>query len=213
MGDARAAFFQRVRDAVAARVARDRASLPEPNATTVRQRTGTSDLADVFKTRAASTGFNVHSVKRGELGERVVALLRTHDTRRAVLDPELFCRDALRRAAHDGISFVDAPVDDDPLFAADAAVTGVKGAIAESGSIVCSDSVELSLVPPVHIAIVRPEQIIPDLVDLFPYPAGEEPPPQLNIITGPSKTSDIEGILVTGVHGPGVVHVCLVEKD
>ena len=65
----------------------------------------------------------------------------------------------------------------------------------------------LSLVAPVHVAIVEPKQFLPDLVDLFEKLAAEPHPGNTVIITGPSKTADIEMTLVTGVHGPGVVQV------
>jgi L-lactate dehydrogenase complex protein LldG len=50
------------------------------------------------------------------------------------------------------------------------------------------------------------------MLDLWPL-VGNKPPTALTLITGPSKTADIEGILVTGVHGPGAVHVILVAPD
>ena len=55
-------------------------------------------------------------------------------------------------------------------------------------------------------------EILPDLFDLFP--AGRsELPSSLTLITGPSKTGDIELKLVTGVHGPGGVHVILIDHE
>ena len=68
----------------------------------------------------------------------------------------------------------------------------------------------LSLLPPVHVAVAERRQILPDLFDLFAALGTDELPANVSIITGPSKTGDIELRLVTGVHGPGEVHVLLI---
>jgi L-lactate dehydrogenase complex protein LldG len=60
----------------------------------------------------------------------------------------------------------------------------------------------LSLAPPVHVAIVRPKDFIPDLLDLFEKLQVEGTNGGTVLISGPSKTSDIEMNLVVGVHGP-----------
>jgi L-lactate utilization protein LutC len=95
----------------------------------------------------------------------------------------------------------------------DAGLTDVAAAIAETGSLVVCSGPGRSrgpwLVPPVHVAVVEEAQILPDLVDL--WSGGAALPAATTIITGPSKTADIEGILVTGVHGPGAVHVIVLE--
>ena len=101
------------------------------------------------------------------------------------------------------------PVDRDELFAADVGITGVVGLLAETGSLIVhatsSEPRSGSLLPPVHIAIGRRDQIVADVFDVFETKALL--PSNLVLITGPSKTGDIELKLVTGVHGPGEVHI------
>lgn len=83
-------------------------------------------------------------------------------------------------------------------------ITRATGAIAESGSVIIDDdrtSHRLAALSPwVHVAVLERAEIhrtIPDAIAAF----GDSP----NIIwcTGPSKTADVEGILIEGVHGPG----------
>lgn len=83
-------------------------------------------------------------------------------------------------------------------------ITRATGGIAESGSLILDDfntSHRLAALSPwVHVAVVQRDEIlrsIPDAIAAF----GDSP----NIIwvTGPSKTADVEGILIEGVHGPG----------
>lgn len=104
--------------------------------------------------------------------------------------------------------------DEDALYAADAGLTDVAAAVAEDGSLVHASGSHhpraAVLVPPRHVAVVRAEQIVPDLVDLYACGVGTAAA-ATTVITGPSKTADIEGVLVTGVHGPGAVDVWVVD--
>lgn len=108
--------------------------------------------------------------------------------------------------------------DRDTLFAADVGISGVAALIAETGSLVVesgpAEPRSLTLLPPVHVAVAGREQLLDDLFDLFAAGRWAEKgdlPSALSLITGPSKTGDIELRLVTGVHGPGAVHVVLIS--
>ncbi len=102
------------------------------------------------------------------------------------------------------------------LFQAELGISGVDYLIAETGSVVLESRPKqprlLSLLPPLHIAVAERRQILPDLFDLFAVLGNDLDglPANLSIITGPSKTGDIELRLVTGVHGPGEVQVILI---
>jgi L-lactate dehydrogenase complex protein LldG len=104
----------------------------------------------------------------------------------------------------------------DQFFQADLGISGVAYAVAETGTLVMasarSEPRSLSLLPPVHIAVVGQSQLLPDLFDFFAaLETGKTQLPScLSLITGPSKTGDIELKLVTGVHGPGELHVVFV---
>jgi len=98
---------------------------------------------------------------------------------------------------------------------ADIGITGADYALADTGSLVMFSSPAearmISLLPPVHVAVVAKERILTGLDELFtltPLPA--EVSSSMVIITGPSRTADIEQILVRGVHGPGEIHAIVV---
>ena len=84
--------------------------------------------------------------------------------------------------------------------------------LAETGSVVLVASAQepraRSLLPEVHISLLREDRILPGLPELFAALGGELPS-ALAIVTGPSRSADIEQSLTVGVHGPGEVHVVL----
>ena len=101
---------------------------------------------------------------------------------------------------------------------ADIGVTGVDYAIAETGTCVLLPRKGLSrlvsLVPPVYVAVVERGQVLPSLDELFALRREDFMDGALgsymSLITGPSRSADIESTLVTGMHGPGEVHMVLV---
>ncbi len=96
--------------------------------------------------------------------------------------------------------------------AAAVGITSANYALADTGTLVMLSSPEeprlISLLPPVHVAIVPAGRVLSGLDELLtslPEPAGQTS--SMVFITGPSRTADIEQILVRGVHGPGELHI------
>ena len=83
-------------------------------------------------------------------------------------------------------------------------VTRAAGAIAETGSLILDDTTTSrrlgALAPWIHVAVLTPTQIHPHLAAAI---AALNDDPYIIFCTGPSKTADVEGILIEGVHGPG----------
>ena len=84
--------------------------------------------------------------------------------------------------------------------------------LADTGSVVLAASPgeprARSLLPAVHVSLLPEDRILPGLAELFEA-VGDALPSALAIVTGPSRSADIEQQLVVGVHGPGEVHVVL----
>jgi L-lactate dehydrogenase complex protein LldG len=98
------------------------------------------------------------------------------------------------------------------LAAAEVGVTGCHGAIAETGSLAllsrpgCSRAV--SLLPPLHVALVQPAALVFGMGEFFAVHADRiAAASNLTFVTGPSRTADIELSLTIGVHGPARVAV------
>src|SRR5262249_39784373 len=95
------------------------------------------------------------------------------------------------------------------LESCDAGITECDALVAQTGSVlVTGDSAggrALSVLPPHHVVLARREQLVADLLEAFAllkqkYSA--KYPSFISLITGPSRTGDIERILVLGAHGP-----------
>jgi len=102
------------------------------------------------------------------------------------------------------------------IFDIDVGITTAQAAIAETGTLVLDAASErhrlVSLVPPVHIAIVDASSILQTLGEAlaFIYQDGNISP-AVTFVTGPSRTADIELTLTIGVHGPQELYVIVNE--
>lgn len=223
-GADRQVFMARVRAALKhARTQSPAEPAPSVNESVVRRVEAGPELTERFATEATGSGMVVHRVSSEDLVREIMSVLAPLSARRVVVGvgtvPQgLSLFDSLRRK---GIEIVDWKACEglEVQYDVDAGITDVHAAIAETGTLVCyadaGHSRGLSLVPPVHVAIVRKSDIVPDLIDFYGRLkgiAGAELSSSMTFITGPSKTADIEGELVVGVHGPGQVHVMVVEN-
>jgi L-lactate dehydrogenase complex protein LldG len=103
------------------------------------------------------------------------------------------------------------------IFNFDVGITTAQAAIAETGTLVLDSSCErnrlVSVVPPVHIAIVPASRICATLADVLAMlQSAPELSPVITFITGPSRTADIELTLTIGVHGPKELYVIVDES-
>lgn len=101
------------------------------------------------------------------------------------------------------------------VFGSDVGISAAQYAIADTGTLMLESDLEkhrlVSLVPPVHIAIVEADKICLTLAEaLAKVNRGSELSPAVTMITGPSRTGDIELTLTIGVHGPQELYVIVI---
>jgi L-lactate dehydrogenase complex protein LldG len=195
---AREEILGRVRSALAGT---DRQAVPVPRG--YRSPTPVDDPVGLFCERVADYRAVVVRCREHEVPTRVAEALGP----------------GVRAVVPDGLAWqVDGAGTDDGLSAADldrvdAVVTGATLGIAETGTIVLTHGAgqgrrALSLVPDLHVCVVRAEQVFGDVATAV---AQLDPVRPTTWISGPSATSDIELDRVEGVHGPRRLHVLVVD--
>jgi L-lactate dehydrogenase complex protein LldF len=171
------------------------------------------EIVALFAERVAEYRATVHRTGDDGVGALVGSICAEHGVERLGVAPG-----APPAWRPEGVELVEdeglGPAELDTLGGA---LTGCAVAIAETGSFVLDGGPgqgrrALSLVPDLHVCVVREEQVVglvPEAVARLEGSVGEGRP--LTFVSGPSATSDIELNRVEGVHGPRILHVLLVD--
>lgn len=194
-------ILQRIKKALAPLP--ERAAYPEwDSAVTVSRFAGNTDTEALFKERfVAAKGLLFETV------EALQAYLQSQGLKHAYVQEEAR---ALVGEAVEGM-VVESHFDRERVDAYEVGISLVSGGIAESGTLVMRDAdcpYRLgALAPWTHIAVLRKADIRHTIAESVERLGVD---PSIIYVTGPSKTADIEGILIQGVHGPGIQAVLLV---
>ena len=181
---------------------------------------GSSSPIDRFRERLESVGGRCDVVKGEDEAARALSavlagLQSKNAAKRIALSDAPFVSRLARGIDADEISVCPAAAD---LFNYDVGITSAQAAIAETGTLVLEAETErhrlVSLLPPVHIAIVYARDIVWTIGEALNQLRGNDPKQMsraITFITGPSRTADIELTLTVGVHGPKELHVIVIN--
>ncbi len=183
-----------------------------PVETPVQQKPPDASLLDRFTAELLALGGNYQACRSTQLSQLILDFLRQRDITRlqtwqaAWLPDGLI--DELRAQGIEVVTQWDASTQ--------VGLTGAQAAIAETGTLVLIGAPEhplsASLVPAIHLAVLPASQIYPGMAEALKIPAIRRAT-AATLISGPSRTADIEMTLTVGVHGPGEVHVfCLTDR-
>jgi L-lactate dehydrogenase complex protein LldG len=193
----RAAIFGKIQKTTGA--LQDKAPLPDYEVSIVHAapRLVGNNLWEVF-----SRNFKAVNGRPMTSAAELAGFLRDHNQLHGYCDPDLYDLVGAALAA-EGLS-VETTYERERCNVYQFGITRATGAIAESGSVIIDDDLTshrmAALSPWVHVAVLRADEIHRTITDAISA-LGQSP----NVIwcTGPSKTADVEGILIEGVHGPG----------
>jgi len=192
---------------------------PPPVATAALPADRAALLAD-FAREARAVGTVVHVVPTSaDAAPVLAAVLADARATRVVAWQSALARGVTLAAARDGIDvrFAGPETDAAAIAAADAGITEADALVAASGTLLlraASGARTVSLLPALHVAVVPAARVVPDLAAALRASRGPGGAPDtcLTLVTGPSRTADIEKKLVVGVHGPCALHVIVVES-
>jgi len=150
------------------------------------------------------------------LAAALKSLVAENNIRKATLwHSPLFEQLGLERSLRElGVELVSPTANKHEMALCDLGITEADYLLPETGTLVLRSSVEkpraVSLLPRIHLAIVRPEMLRPDLHQVF---AEAKDSRYLVFITGPSRTADIELTVTLGVHGPKSLYVWMLQES
>ena len=177
-----------------------------------------------FRAMLEASHADVHDVTRADWPERLRVILGNKAVKTVLYAPASAAGRQLAEGwAGQGPELLayDGPVEDMKdilVHKADAALTQARGGIAQTGSLVLWPTPDeprlMSLLPPIHVALVDEDSLTDSLAETIRvqgWAAGM--PTNAVLVSGPSKTADIEQTLAYGVHGPKELIVLLIGSE
>jgi L-lactate dehydrogenase complex protein LldG len=207
----RDSILSRIRDALAVAAPR-----PEPGPAPASSRRWLPKVGDsfeqrlsLFRAQAADLKAEFHQIKSREELNLQISLLREAGAWKRVATHAGELTEVACEAVGVPVLRTDSGYDVRELESCDAGITECDALIAQTGSVLVTSRSAggraLSVLPPHHVVIARREQLLPDLTaafELLSRKYAPDYPSFISFITGPSRTGDIERILVLGAHGP-----------
>lgn len=196
--------------------------LPDCNAVWQAADIPVGERLPLLKKRMETVRAEVHVMPEAEWPDRLAELLSERGVKTLAYGPDAWFGAALRKKCKGKTGPTLVPYEGeveafrDTLFDTDAGITGTLGGIAENGTLILwPDAVEprlLSLVPSIHIALLKADAIHATLASAMRDMGwAQNMPTNALLISGPSKTADIEMTLAFGVHGPRELIVLVLE--
>ena len=161
-------------------------------------------LSDQFTEELAALGGHVYLVPEKEITSRLTEFLKSRHIDRVLADET-------------GVRYVteiSTLQESDPTIRA--GVTGALCGVADTGSLVlvqgAGQTLTASLLPEIHVAVLKTSRLVPNLAEALRQPEIRTALAGV-VVSGPSRTADIEMTLTIGVHGPGELHVFLIDDS
>jgi L-lactate dehydrogenase complex protein LldG len=173
------------------------------------------EIAQLLAEIGKLSGVTKRLASRDELREALADLVKTETVRKATLwtTPNLTTWEVAGTLKALGVELVSPQADKHLVAECELGVTGVDAALPETGTLLLRSSPDrprvVSLLPRVHLAILTPAALRADLHQAF---AEAKDAGYCVLVTGPSRTSDIELTLTLGVHGPKALYAWVLNE-
>ncbi|WP_100638434.1 LutC/YkgG family protein [Marinobacter salexigens] len=181
-----------------------------------------AERIDQFQSTIESVHGEVHRCTRDSWITQLADILSSRGASSLLIPAKHEVGRALRESQQDGLPellIYNEPIDSwqSHLFnEVDASITSTRGGIAETGSLILWPTPDeprlMSLVPPIHIAILEASELYTSFHEaMLAQNWASGMPTNALLVSGPSKTADIEQTLAYGVHGPKELIILVIE--
>ncbi len=175
-------------------------------------------MTDKFRSEVEALGGSFILCPSEKAIEKILEILRMKGIDQLLAwEAPYITKQQLEHLAKEGIRIIHPTAETlETISKVPAGITGASAGIADTGSLLLLGGYKrpqiASLLPQIHIALLREKDIFENLdevllqIDITQAPAAV-------LVTGPSRTADIEMTLTIGVHGPGELHVICTEEE